>query len=157
MSDSLRPPSTLAHQAPLSMGFSRQEQWSALPFPSPGDLPDPGIEARSPTLLVDSWPSDHLERPSSCLKPGHSSRLKPVSPWVSSFGSEGGIHRCNWTKDFWKDSWAPLPRYRLKSYTSKEYKSTLSCYYTNGITEIYKVWEEKLCKVYEFWAILSRN
>ena len=41
---------TTAHQAPLSMGFSRQEHWSGLPFPSPGDLPDPGIKPRSPAL-----------------------------------------------------------------------------------------------------------
>ena len=40
----------VAYQAPLSMGFSRQEYWSGLPFPSPGDLPDPGIEPRYPTL-----------------------------------------------------------------------------------------------------------
>ena len=40
----------VAYQAPSSMGFSRQEHWSGLPFPSPGDLPDPGIEPRSPTL-----------------------------------------------------------------------------------------------------------
>ena len=150
ISDFLQPPSTAAHQAPLSTEFSRQEYWSALPFPSPGDLPDPGIEARSPTLQVDSWPSEPLESPSSCLKPGHSSRLKPGFPWVFSFGSEGGIHRCNQTKDFWKDSWAPLPRHRLKSCTSKEYKSALSCYYTYGITEIYKICEGKLCNVYEF-------
>ena len=39
-------PWTVAHQAPLSMGFSRQENWSGLPFPFPGDLPDPGIEPR---------------------------------------------------------------------------------------------------------------
>ena len=39
---------TIAYQAPLSMGFSRQEHWSGLPFPSPGDLPDPGIEPGSP-------------------------------------------------------------------------------------------------------------
>ena len=38
------------HQAPVSMGFSRQEYWSRLPFPSPGNLPDPGIKSRSPTL-----------------------------------------------------------------------------------------------------------
>ena len=38
------------HQAPLSMGFSRQEYWSGLPFPSPGNLPDPGIKPRSPAL-----------------------------------------------------------------------------------------------------------
>ena len=43
-------PWTSALQAPLSMGFSRQEYWSRLPFPSPGDLPDPGIEPRSPAL-----------------------------------------------------------------------------------------------------------
>ena len=48
----------IAHQAPLSMGFSRQEYWSGLPFPSPGDLPDPGIEARSPALQADSLPSE---------------------------------------------------------------------------------------------------
>ena len=44
-------PWTVAHQAPLSMGFSRQEYWSRLPFPSPGDLPNPGIEPRSPAVL----------------------------------------------------------------------------------------------------------
>ena len=45
---------TLACQFPLSMGFSRQEYWSGLPFPSPGDLPNPGIEPGSPVLQVDS-------------------------------------------------------------------------------------------------------
>ena len=43
-------PWTVAYQASPSMGFSRQEYWSGLPFPSPGDLPDPGIEPRSPAL-----------------------------------------------------------------------------------------------------------
>ena len=43
-------PWTVAYQAPLSMGFSRQEYWSGLPFPSPGDLPNPGIKPGSPTL-----------------------------------------------------------------------------------------------------------
>ena len=43
-------PWTVACQAPLSMGFFQQEYWSGLPFPSPGDLPDPGIEPRSPAL-----------------------------------------------------------------------------------------------------------
>ena len=49
---------TVACQAPLSMGFSRQEYWSGLPFPSPGDLPDPGIEPRSPTFQADALPSE---------------------------------------------------------------------------------------------------
>ena len=49
-------PRTIAHQAPLSMGFSRQTYWSGLPFSSPGDLPDPGIEPGSPVLQADSLP-----------------------------------------------------------------------------------------------------
>ena len=50
MSDSFAIPWTLAYQAPLSMGFPREEYWGWLPFPSPGDLSDPGIEPVSPTL-----------------------------------------------------------------------------------------------------------
>ena len=50
----LATPGTVARQAPLSMGFSRQEYWSGLPFPSAGDLPNPGIEPRSPALQADS-------------------------------------------------------------------------------------------------------
>ena len=49
---------TAAHQAPQSMGFSRQEYWSGLPFPSPGDLPDPGIEPGSPALEADALTSE---------------------------------------------------------------------------------------------------
>ena len=46
------------HQAPLSMEFSRQEYWSGLSFPSPGDFPDPGIEPGSPVLQADDLPTD---------------------------------------------------------------------------------------------------
>ena len=48
----------IARQAPLSMGFSRQEYWSGLPFPSPGDLPDSGLKPRSPALQADSLLSE---------------------------------------------------------------------------------------------------
>ena len=51
-------PWTVAHHAPPSMGFSRQEYWSGLPFPSPGDLPDPGIEPGSPALEADALTSE---------------------------------------------------------------------------------------------------
>ena len=51
-------PWTVAHRSPLFMGFSRQEYWSGLPFPSPGDLPDPGMDPGSPALQVDSLPSE---------------------------------------------------------------------------------------------------
>ena len=56
-------PWTVASQAPLSMGFSRQEYWSELPFPSPGDLPDLGIELRSPALQADSLPIELHRKP----------------------------------------------------------------------------------------------
>ena len=53
-------PWTVAYQAPLSMGFSRQEYWSGLPVPSLGDLLDPGIEPGSPALQADALPSEPL-------------------------------------------------------------------------------------------------
>ena len=53
MSDFLVTPWTVSHQAPLSMGFSRQEYWSGLPVPAPGDLPYPGIDPRSP--VAPTW------------------------------------------------------------------------------------------------------
>ena len=49
---------SIAHQAPLSMGFSRQEYWNGLPFPSPGDLPNPGIEPWFPALQADALTSE---------------------------------------------------------------------------------------------------
>ena len=61
-------------QVPLSMGFSRQEYWSGLPFPSSGDLPDPGIKPGSPTLQVDSLLSEPPGKYLSLL------RLLKVSP-----------------------------------------------------------------------------
>ena len=52
-------PWTVAYQAPPSMGFFRQECWNGLPIPSPGDLPDPGIEPRSPALQADTYHLSH--------------------------------------------------------------------------------------------------
>ena len=54
---------TITHQAPLSMEFSRQEYWSGLPFPSRGDLPNPGIEPGSPVLQADSLPTELQGKP----------------------------------------------------------------------------------------------
>ena len=53
-------PWTVAYQAPPSMGFSRQEYWGGLPFPSPGDLPNPGIEPESPAFQADALTSEPL-------------------------------------------------------------------------------------------------
>ena len=58
---------TVAHQAPLSLEFSRQEDWSGLPFPAPGDLPNPGIESRTPTFQADSLPSEKVGKPLSFI------------------------------------------------------------------------------------------
>ena len=58
-------PRTVARQAPLSMGFSRQEYQSGLPWPPPGDLPDPRIEPRSSALQADSLPLSHQGSPIS--------------------------------------------------------------------------------------------
>ena len=74
MSDSLQP---IDHQAPLSMGFSRKEYWSGLPFPSSGDLPDSGIKPRSPSLQADSLPPEpigHRASPSML-------KFMPLSWW----------------------------------------------------------------------------
>ena len=60
-------PRTVAHQAPPSMEFSRREYWSGLLFPSPGHLPDPGTEPRSPTLQADSLLSEPLGKPMKTL------------------------------------------------------------------------------------------
>ena len=59
----LSTPWTVACQAPLSMGFSRQEYWSGLPFPSPGYLPDPGIKPGSPALQADALPTEPSGKP----------------------------------------------------------------------------------------------
>ena len=60
-----------SRQAPLSVEFSRREQWSGLPFPSPGDLPDPGVDSVSPTspaLQEGSWSLSPREAPSECVQ-----------------------------------------------------------------------------------------
>ena len=61
-------PWSVAYHAPPSMGFSRQECWSGLPFLSPGDLPDPGIKPGSPSLQVDALSSEPPGKPTTIKK-----------------------------------------------------------------------------------------
>ena len=84
----LTTPWTVAHQAPLSMGFSRQESWSGLPFPSPGDLPNRGIEPRSPALQADFLLSELQGKP---LQKSHSIMSSSLWPHrlYSSWNSPG--------------------------------------------------------------------
>ena len=97
-------PWTVAHQAPLSMGFSRQEYWSGWPFPPPGHLSDPGIEPVSPALQADSLPTEPPGKPSS---PYFINMFKNLfswggpCPWVEigpSFG--GNISPSEWARGF---------------------------------------------------------
>ena len=73
-------PWTVAHEAPPSMGFSRQEYWSGLPFISPGDIPNPGIKPRSPALRVDALTSE---------PPGNSSSDN-TEKWLIACAWSGG-------------------------------------------------------------------
>ena len=77
MSDSLRPHGPF--QAPLSMGLPRQEYWNELLFPSPGDIPDPGIELLSPALQADSLALSHLGRIKEALQKGNAGSDKVQS------------------------------------------------------------------------------
>ena len=70
-------PWTVAYQAPPSMGFSREEYWSGLPFPSPGGLPDPGIEPGSPTFQADALTAE---------PPGKQPGIKLMPPAVEAWG-----------------------------------------------------------------------
>ena len=85
-------PWTVAYQAPLSMGFSRQEYWSGVPFPSSRDLPNPGIKPRSPALQTDTVPSEPLRKP-----PLIKGNCKPGSSW----------REVSWIEDFYSISCHP--------------------------------------------------
>ena len=75
-----------AYHAPPSMGFSRQEYWSGLPFPSPGDLPNPGIKVGSPALQADTLPSE----PPGKLK------MSTNTKWWTGCGEKGTLLHCWW-------------------------------------------------------------
>ena len=83
-------PWTVAYEAPPSMEFSWQEYWSGLPFPSPGDIPNPGIEPKSPTLQADSLPAEPQGKPQNT---GVSSQslLQGIFP---TQGSNSGLLYC---------------------------------------------------------------
>ena len=83
---------TTAHQTPLSMGSSRQESWSRLPFPSPGDLPNPGIEPGSPPLQADSLPTELRGKPSVSLPPPIQNPTPPYR-WRIVFKAQWQYHR----------------------------------------------------------------
>ena len=85
-------PWTAARQAPLSMGFSRQEYWSGLPCPPLGDLPNPGIKPRSPTFQADSSPSEPPGKPKN-TGVGSLSLLQGIFPTKES---DQCLPHCRW-------------------------------------------------------------
>ena len=80
----------VTRQTPLSMKFSRQEYWTGLPFPSPGDLPNPGIEPGSPTLQADSLP---FEPPGSLTHNSAACAAGP-GPWTGEADVQGVLSCC---------------------------------------------------------------
>ena len=84
-------PWTVAYQAPPSMGFSRQEYWSGLPLPSPGDLPDPGTEPGSPALEADALTSEPPGK-QSCLQTQGPDKVRFQVPGVRTSTSCSGGH-----------------------------------------------------------------
>ena len=93
-------PWTVAYQAPQSMGFSRQEYWSGLPFPSQGELPDPGIESWSPALQADALPFEPPRKPykGNFINMGFAvvSDSKESSCNAGDSGSSPGLGRSPW-------------------------------------------------------------
>ena len=84
---------TVTRQAPLFMGFSRQEYWSGLPFSSPADLSNPRIEPRSPTLQADSLPADPQGKPKN-------TRVGSLSLLQRIFLTQGSnLHLLHWQAD----------------------------------------------------------
>ena len=91
-------PRTVAHQAPLSMGFSGQKYWSGLPFPSPGDLPDPGNEPRSPASQADSLSAE----PPGKLWPHWASAISSITRLKDAYIIEYLMGMaCGWINDSW--------------------------------------------------------
>ena len=89
---------TVAYQASLSMGFSRQEYWSGLPFPSPGDLPNPGIEPGSPASEADALTSEPPGKPLDELR---WTKSKPLSSLLIPFVHVLGLFLQFWPVKLW--------------------------------------------------------
>ena len=106
---------TIACQAPLSMEFSRQEYWSGLPFPTPGDLPNPRIEPRSPALQSDSLPLSHQGSPGIATGVGGGGVNSP-----SLFDSWAGPHSGKWMVSEKKSS---VQRWTAESQPEKDDES----------------------------------
>ena len=143
MSNSLRPHGLVAYQATPSMGFSRQEYWSGMPCPSPGDLPDPGIQPRSLTLHADSSPSEGVIKEPGC-KCRRLSDTDLITVLRRSLEKEMTTHSSIFA---WKIPWTEKPwatvhevsksRAQLSSHTHSDYYSHHGVHYISRIYLFY--------------------
>ena len=120
MSNSLRSHGLyVTHQASLSMEFSRQEYWSVLPFPSPRDLPDPGTELESPSLLADSLPSEPWKAQIFYTLWARGTSLREGSHFSKKYveWQDSGLSVTSWTMNSGRTHWV------LKSYYQKSIKT----------------------------------
>ena len=111
-------PWTVACQAPLSMGFPRQEYWSGFPFPSPGVLPDPGIPPASPALQEDSLALSHLGSPKDKEELAKRSRKKGILDGGDSLDKDLEVAR---------DSACVGHLHKLVNFIEMEHSSTSVC------------------------------
>ena len=107
-------PWTVAYYAPLSTGLSRQEYWSGLPFPSPGDLPNPGIEPGSPALQADALPPEPPGKPRERWRHGI---IKTHTPGQT-------VHKCGiiTTADLLPKKWGIWPHIGVPAWGSRTRK-----------------------------------
>ena len=115
-------PVDIACQAPLSMGFSRQEYWSGLPFLSPGDLPDPGIKPGSPALQADALSSEPPGKPprTGDKRPNiiKDAPFTHYSGNYKSLGSHKAGDQISFRNIFWSSEWPNICfSYKLHYYT----------------------------------------
>ena len=132
----LATPWTVVHQAPLSMGFSRQEYWSGLPFPSPGDLPNPGIEPGTFALQVDSLLTELQGKPEfglTQLSQARSSNLDKNDPCYP-----GPPHAL---KSILNPSSAPSNVAQpMESFPSSEFPTALILHHTGEVENVCPDW-----------------
>ena len=159
MSDSVTP-WTAIRQAPLSMKFSRQEYWSGLPCPPPGDLPDPGIKPRSPALQVDSLLSEPRGKPPVLLGGPNSvfilglmiphfwttavlSSLYHVL-WImeiSNLAGGAGDENGQWTGTYHSPTWTPSV-----IFLGDSFKSQVVSFCTCSLQQLSAYRKETLCR-----------
>ena len=140
-------PWTVARQAPLPMEISRQEYWSGLPFLSPGNLPDPGIKPRSPSLQADSFPLSHQRSPLACpavanpvawLGEGPISQAEERGPSCPSTPFPKGCHDSllgkvqPWERQPWKIHHDLEPSQWVSLCTPSEYPLSHRCCFRAG-------------------------